>query len=162
VSARSQKPVLGFSKLLEAVGRGGCKAFPAKALGRQKHPSMFGFQGLNQFSYISCLIRKLQHFHVEGTMLERRPLQQSGGTMIWALVLFNLDGSDTEDTTERIRSTSLGNAKQLILGTSWEIQDEVLVDLAASSGKDLNVALAAFAEIPGVKSVAVVHLIQRS
>jgi len=82
--------------------------------------------------------------------------------MIWALMLFNLDGRDTGDTRERIRSQGLANAKQMILNTSWEIQDEVLVDLAASSGKDLNVALAAFAEIPGVKSVTVVHLIERS
>jgi hypothetical protein len=83
--------------------------------------------------------------------------------MIYALVLLNLDGGDTGDTKEKIRSKGLGNAKQLILNTSWPVQDEVLVDLTVDGTSEvLNVALAALAEIPGVKGVSVVHIIGRS
>jgi hypothetical protein len=83
--------------------------------------------------------------------------------MIYALVLCNLDAGERVDVKETIRSKSLGNAKQLILNTSWPVQDEVLVDLAVDgTGEVLNAALAALAEIPGVKGVSVVHLIGRS
>jgi hypothetical protein len=80
--------------------------------------------------------------------------------MIYALVLFNLDGGNTGDTTEKIRAKSLGNTKQSILNTSLPGQDQVLVDLTVDgTGEVLNVALVALAEIPGVKCVSVVHIV---
>jgi hypothetical protein len=64
---------------------------------------------------------------------------------------------------KRKDSDKEGNTKQLILSTSWPVQDQVLVDLAVDgSGEVLNVALAALAEISGVKIVSVVHIIGRS
>jgi hypothetical protein len=79
--------------------------------------------------------------------------------MINALVLFKMDGWITDEMKARLEGTSLANAKQLICGT---IQDEVIVDLAATTVKDLHVALGNFAEVPGVKSVTVVRIIQQS
>jgi hypothetical protein len=87
---------------------------------------------------------------------------------MYALVLFDLDPGATEDTRRdtinRIRSVGPPNAKQLILATTWLVKDEVLIELSVSgtTGNDLNVALAPFAEIPGVKSLTVVHIIARS
>ena len=79
--------------------------------------------------------------------------------MVNALVLFKMDGSVTDEMSERIRSKSLANAKQLICGT---LLDEIFVDLAANSVKDLNVALGELAEVPGVKSVTIVRITQQS
>jgi hypothetical protein len=86
-----------------------------------------------------------------------------GRAMIFALVLFSLDEGNTGDTKEKIRTKSLGNAKQLILNTSWPGQDQVLVDLAVDgTGEVLNVALAAFSDVPGVKGISVVHVTQQT
>ncbi len=79
--------------------------------------------------------------------------------MINALVLFKMDGWITDEMKARLQGTSLANVKQLICGT---IQDEFIVDLAATTVKDLNVALGNFSEVPGVKSVTVVRIIQQS
>jgi hypothetical protein len=72
--------------------------------------------------------------------------------MINALLLLKMEGWVTDDMKARIQGTSLANAKQLICGT---IRDEVILDVAATTAKDLNVAVATFAEVKGVKEVTV-------
>ena len=79
--------------------------------------------------------------------------------MVNALVLFKMDGLVTDEMSERIRSKSLANAKQLICGT---LRDEIIVDLAANTAKDLHVALGEFAEVPGVKSVTILRITEQS
>ncbi|HEY5707007.1 MAG TPA: hypothetical protein VIS96_15705 [Terrimicrobiaceae bacterium] len=65
----------------------------------------------------------------------------------------------TDEMKDRIQATSLSNAKQLIAGA---IRDHVIVDVAATTAKDLNGALTAFAEISGVKGVTLVQTVQES
>jgi hypothetical protein len=79
--------------------------------------------------------------------------------MVNALVLIKMDGWVTDEMKDRIRGTSLANAKQLICGT---LRDDVIADLAATTSKDLNGALATFAEVQGVKSITVVRLVQEA
>jgi hypothetical protein len=75
--------------------------------------------------------------------------------MVDALALFKINGWVTDEIRERIRPKSLANAKQLICGT---LRDEIIVDLAANTVKDLNVALSEFAEVPGVKNVTIMRI----
>jgi hypothetical protein len=70
--------------------------------------------------------------------------------MINALLLFKMEGWVTDEMKARIQATSLSNAKQLICGA---IRDEVIVDVAATTAKDLNLALGTFAELQGVKDI---------
>jgi hypothetical protein len=69
--------------------------------------------------------------------------------MVNALVLFKMDDWVTDEISDRIRSKSLTNAKQLICVT---LRDEIIVDLAANAVEDLNVALGEFVKVPGVKT----------
>jgi hypothetical protein len=72
-----------------------------------------------------------------------------------ALVLFKMDDWVTSEMTEAIRSKSLANVKQLICGS---IRDQVVVDIAFSRIKDMNVAVGELAELPHVKSATVVDI----
>jgi hypothetical protein len=76
--------------------------------------------------------------------------------MINALLLFKMEGWVTDEMKSRIQGTSLSNAKQLICGT---IRDEVIVDVAATTANDLNVALGTFAEVQGVKAISVLKVV---
>ena len=79
--------------------------------------------------------------------------------MINALLLLKMEGWVTDDMKARIQGTSLSNAKQLICGT---IRDEVILDVAATTAKDLNVAVGTFAEVQGVKDVTVLKVSAQS
>ena len=73
--------------------------------------------------------------------------------MITALVLFDC----SRENTEELRSKSLRNAKQLICGSGTR-PNEVIVDLAANTVEDLNIALGELATVEGVKSATVVRI----
>jgi hypothetical protein len=77
--------------------------------------------------------------------------------MINALLLIKMDAWVTEQAKEQIQSQSLSSAKQLIVGA---IRDDVVVDVAANTPEDLYLALATFAQLPGVRSVTVVRVDQ--
>lgn len=79
--------------------------------------------------------------------------------MINALLLLKMEGWVTDEMKARIQGTSLSNAKQLICGT---IRDEVILDVAATTAKDLNVAVGTFAEVQGVKDVTVLKVSAQS
>jgi hypothetical protein len=72
-----------------------------------------------------------------------------------ALLLFKMDQWVTDEMKARLQGTSLANAKQLICGT---IRDEVIVDLAATTLNDVNLALTRLAAVQGVKSVTVMRV----
>jgi hypothetical protein len=72
-----------------------------------------------------------------------------------ALLLFKMDQWVTDDMKARLQGTSLANAKQLICGT---MRDEILVDLAATTLNDVNLAVTRLAEVKGVKSVTVMRV----
>ena len=75
--------------------------------------------------------------------------------MTSALLLFKMEQWVTDDMKARLQGTSLANAKQLICGT---IRDEIIVDLAATTLEDVNLALTRLAAVPGVKSVTVLRV----
>ena len=67
--------------------------------------------------------------------------------MIESLIL--VEGSDVKE--EALRSLSLANAKQLVIGRVPA--NGVILHLAANSSPDLSAALLAFAQVKGVKGV---------
>jgi len=72
--------------------------------------------------------------------------------MILSLVV--IEGQNVNEET--LRSISLGNAKQLIVGNAYGFG--VILHIAAESSTDLNNALHAFAQIPGVTGVLTLAL----
>ena len=76
-----------------------------------------------------------------------------------ALLLFKMEQWVTDEMKARLQGTSLANAKQLICGT---MRDEIIVDLAATTLKDVNLALTRLAEVQEVKSVTVMRLVHDS
>ena len=75
--------------------------------------------------------------------------------MVNALALFKMDAWVTDEMKSEIRSTSLGNAKQVVCGS---MRDEIYVDIAATTVKDLNGALADLSQVEGVKNVTLVRV----
>jgi hypothetical protein len=75
--------------------------------------------------------------------------------MINGLVLITMDNWITDEMRERIRGTSLANAKQLICGA---VRNDLILDVAANSAKDLNAALGTFAEVQGVKGIIILRV----
>lgn len=72
--------------------------------------------------------------------------------MVISLVLIegqNVDG-------ETLRSISLGNAKQLVVGYASEFG--VILHIAAESPADFNKALQTFAQVPGVTGLLTLAL----
>jgi hypothetical protein len=64
--------------------------------------------------------------------------------MVESLIL--IEGQNVSEET--LRSLSLGNAKQLVVGRV--VGFGVILHVAATTGADLNNALLEFAQIPGV------------
>jgi hypothetical protein len=75
--------------------------------------------------------------------------------MINGLVLITMDNWITDEMSDRIRGTSLANAKQLICG---KLRNDLILDVAANSAKDLNAALGTFAEVQGVKGITLLRV----
>lgn len=72
----------------------------------------------------------------------------------WLLIEIE-DDVDLDGVTERVRSKSLSNAKQLVLGTE---SLEMMVHVRSMQLADLNAAVGEFGEIDGVKSVSTLHV----
>ena len=78
---------------------------------------------------------------------------------IQAYLLFELTGSNTTVVVEKLRSTSLGNCKQLLLG--HPISHEVIVHLACDESDERNdtrymsQALLELARVDGVKRATI-------
>ena len=72
--------------------------------------------------------------------------------MMLSLVL--IEGQNVSEET--LRSVSLGNAKQLVVGNAYGFG--VILHLAATSLDDLGNALRAFAHLPGVTGVLTLAL----
>lgn len=72
--------------------------------------------------------------------------------MILSLVL--VEGQNVSE--EALRSVSLGNAKQLVIGNAYGFG--VLLHVNAQSPVDLGNALGAFAQVPGVTGVLTLAL----
>jgi hypothetical protein len=72
--------------------------------------------------------------------------------MMLSLVL--IEGQNVSEDT--LRSVSLGNAKQLVIGNAYG--SGVLLHIAAESPADLGNALHAFAHVPGVTGVLTLAL----
>jgi hypothetical protein len=65
-----------------------------------------------------------------------------------------IEGENVDEET--LRSTSLGNAKQLVIGSAWGFG--VILHIAATSLDDLGNALRVFAQVPGVTGVVTLGL----
>ena len=65
-----------------------------------------------------------------------------------------IEGENVDE--EALRSTSLGNAKQLVIGSAWGFG--VILHIAATSLDDLGNALRVFAQVPGVTGVVTLGL----
>jgi hypothetical protein len=72
--------------------------------------------------------------------------------MMLSLVL--IEGQNVREET--LRSVSLGNAKQLVVGHAYGFG--VLLPIAATSAADLGNALRAFTHVPGVTGVLTLAL----
>lgn len=72
--------------------------------------------------------------------------------MIEGLIL--IEGQSVSEET--LRSVSLGNAKQLVVGTTPG--GGVILHVAATSPADLGAALLEFAQVPGVTKVLTLAL----
>jgi hypothetical protein len=72
--------------------------------------------------------------------------------MILSVVV--IEGQNVSE--DALRSVSLGNAKQLVVGQAYGFG--VLLHLAATTGADLDKALRAFAQVPGVTGVLTLAL----
>lgn len=72
--------------------------------------------------------------------------------MMLALVV--IEGQHVSEET--LRSVSLGNAKQLVVGSAYGFG--VVLHLAAESPADLGNALCAFAQVPGATGVLTLAL----
>jgi hypothetical protein len=72
--------------------------------------------------------------------------------MMLSVVL--IEGQNVRE--DALRSVSLGNAKQLVIGTAYGFG--VLLHIAAESSADLGNALHAFAQVPGVTGVLTLAL----
>jgi hypothetical protein len=72
--------------------------------------------------------------------------------MIESLIL--IEGQNVNE--EALRSVSLGNAKQLVVG--GVVGFGVLLHVAATTPSDLSNALLEFAQIPGVTSIVTLAL----
>jgi len=72
--------------------------------------------------------------------------------MMLSLVL--IEGENVSEET--LRSVSLGNAKQLVVGNAYGFG--VILHIAAESLADLGNALRAFAQVPGVTGVLTLAL----
>lgn len=72
--------------------------------------------------------------------------------MMLSLVL--IEGQNVSE--ERLRSVSLGNAKQLVVGNAYGFG--LLLHIHAESPADLGHALCAFAQVPGVTGVLTLAL----
>jgi hypothetical protein len=72
--------------------------------------------------------------------------------MIQSLIL--IEGKNV--SMEALRSVSLGNAKQLVVGDAPEFG--VILHIAANAPVDLNNALSEFAQVPGVTGVTTLAL----
>jgi hypothetical protein len=65
-----------------------------------------------------------------------------------------IEGENVDEET--LGSTSLGNAKQLVIGSAWGFG--VILHIAATSLDDLGNALRVFAQVPGVTGVVTLGL----
>jgi hypothetical protein len=72
--------------------------------------------------------------------------------MVLSLVM--IEGQNV--STEALRSLSLGNAKQLVVGDASGFG--TILHIAADSSADLGDALRAFAQVPGVTGVVTLAL----
>ena len=72
--------------------------------------------------------------------------------MIESLIL--IEGTNVSEET--LRSISLGNAKQLVVGSTPG--NGVILHVAANSPADLGTALLEFAQVPGVTEVLTLTL----
>jgi hypothetical protein len=72
--------------------------------------------------------------------------------MMLSVVL--IEGQNVSEET--LRSVSLGNAKQLVVGNAYGFG--VILHIAAESPVDLGNALRAFAQVPGVTEVLTLAL----
>ena len=72
--------------------------------------------------------------------------------MMLSVVL--IEGQNVSEDT--LRSVSLGNAKQLVVGQAYGFG--VLLHIAATSSADLSEALRTFAQVPGVTGVLTLAL----
>jgi hypothetical protein len=72
--------------------------------------------------------------------------------MMLSLVL--IEGENVSEET--LRSLSLGNAKQLVVGNAYGFG--VILHIAAESPDDLGNALRTFAQVPGVTGVITLAL----
>ena len=72
--------------------------------------------------------------------------------MMLSVVL--IEGQNVSEDT--LRSVSLGNAKQLVVGQAYGFG--VLLHIAATSSADLSEALRTFAHVPGVTGVLTLAL----
>jgi hypothetical protein len=75
-----------------------------------------------------------------------------GNTMMLSLAL--IEGQNVSEET--LRSVSLGNAKQLVIGNAYGFG--VILHIAAESLTDLDNALRAFAQVAGVSGVLTLAL----
>ncbi|UFS70226.1 hypothetical protein LPW11_20420 [Geomonas sp. RF6] len=72
--------------------------------------------------------------------------------MMLSLVL--VEGENVSE--ERLRSVSLGNAKQLVVGSAYGFG--VILHIAAETPADFSNALRDFAEVPGVTGLVTLAL----
>ena len=71
--------------------------------------------------------------------------------MVESLVLIERERADIEHLREDLKSLSLGNAKQLVIGSMPSLG--VILHVAANTSTDLGNALVKIAEVPGVTGV---------
>lgn len=69
-----------------------------------------------------------------------------------AWLLIETSGSDVQ---EQLRSTSLANALQIVVGS---VANEVIVHVQSTTLEDLNTVLGVFASIGGVTSVSTLRV----
>ena len=80
--------------------------------------------------------------------------RETAAKTVQAYLLFELTGSNTATTVEKLRSTSLGNCKQVLLG--HPISHEVMVHLACDESdarNDTRYMSQALLELAGVDGV---------
>jgi hypothetical protein len=85
--------------------------------------------------------------------------QEVAAKTIQAYLLFELTGSNTAGVVEKLRSTSLGNCKQVLLGPP--IAQDVIMHLACDESDDrqdtryMSQALLDLARVDGVKRATI-------
>jgi hypothetical protein len=76
--------------------------------------------------------------------------------MVNALVLFQTDGFVSDEIQEGLRSKSLSNAKQILVG---RVRHQLILDVAANTIADLNRAVTELGGLfPAVRSATIVHM----